>query len=265
MFKSHSAVVLFTSLALLAGSSPLLAGTGGGRGGHGGGGAAPQWQMPRGGNQQRPGGQPAHDVQMGGAQWRMPRGGNQQRPGGYPARDAQAGGAQWRMPRGDSQQRPAGQPARDAQTRASQWRMPPNGYPQQPNGQPLPGTQARAAQWPVPPNGTQQWPAGQAPRDGRVRGPHPGEFRGDGDRMRGGIGERGSYRGPGTGLPPGVRMNLERGKPLPPGIARQQVDSGMASRLPHLDGYEWTRVGPDLVQVSQSTGIVNQVMSGMVP
>ena len=257
MFKSRSAVVLFTGMALLAGSSALFAGPGGGRGGHGGADAAAQWQMPRGGNQPRSHGQP------GATQWRLPQGGNQQWPGGQSGRDARVGSAQWPVaPNAYPQQ--GGQPAPATQAGASQWRMPPNGYPQPPNGQPLPGTQAGAAQqWPVPPAGNPQWPGGQPPRD--ARGSHPGEFRGADERMRGGIGERGGYRGPGTGLPPGVRMNLERGKPLPPGIARQQVDSGMVSRLPHLDGYEWTRVGPDLVQVSRSTGIVNQVMSGMFP
>lgn len=34
------------------------------------------------------------------------------------------------------------------------------------------------------------------------------------------------------GLPPGIAMNLERGKPLPPGIARQRLPETLTKTLP---------------------------------
>ena len=61
-------------------------------------------------------------------------------------------------------------------------------------------------------------------------------------------------------LPPGIRKNLARGKPLPPGLAKKQVAPELTERLPHYDGYEWVRVGTDLVLV----GIVSGVVSDLV-
>jgi hypothetical protein len=77
------------------------------------------------------------------------------------------------------------------------------------------------------------------------------------------IGDSRDYWSPGPALPPGIRKNLQRGKPLPPGIAKQHLDSRLESRLPYHEGYEWLRVGTDLVQVSISTGLVNQVLNDM--
>ena len=61
-------------------------------------------------------------------------------------------------------------------------------------------------------------------------------------------------------LPPGIRKNLARGKPLPPGIAKRQVPSEMLRRLPAREGYEWRAVGTDLVLYSITSGIVDQVL-----
>ncbi|MNZ70567.1 hypothetical protein D3C78_889110 [compost metagenome] len=173
MFKSRSAVVLFTGLALLAGSPALLAEPGNGKnehpqqmhsqhegkGGQGQKGAAPQGQKPQGGSHPQSGGKPA-------------------------------GG-------------------------------------------------------------------GQSYHDGR------GDFQVDSDRIRVTIGDSRDYWSPGKALPPGIRQNLQRGKPLPPGIAKQQLDGRLESRLPHYDGYQWLQVGTDLVQVSISTGLVNEVLNDM--
>ncbi|MCH4563667.1 anti-virulence regulator CigR family protein [Halomonas sp. EGI 63088] len=60
-------------------------------------------------------------------------------------------------------------------------------------------------------------------------------------------------------LPPGIRMNLERGKPLPPGIARN-FDDRVLGELPHHDGYRWQRVGPDAVLVDTSNDIIHEVL-----
>lgn len=66
-----------------------------------------------------------------------------------------------------------------------------------------------------------------------------------------------------SSLPPGIKKNLARGKPLPPGIARKSVPYGMLSRLPHHAGYEWRVAGADLILVAIATGIVADVLTGV--
>jgi Ni/Co efflux regulator RcnB len=60
-------------------------------------------------------------------------------------------------------------------------------------------------------------------------------------------------------LPPGIQRNLERGKPLPPGIAKR-FDGQLASQLPRYPGYEWERVGDDVVLIEAVTRIVVDVL-----
>lgn len=60
-------------------------------------------------------------------------------------------------------------------------------------------------------------------------------------------------------LPPGIQRNLERGKPLPPGIAKR-FDAQLAAQLPHYPGYEWERVGADVVLIEAATRIVIDVL-----
>lgn len=60
-------------------------------------------------------------------------------------------------------------------------------------------------------------------------------------------------------LPPGIRMNLERGKPLPPGIARN-FDARVRRDLPYYEGYEWRRVGTDAVLVDLTNDIIHEVI-----
>lgn len=60
-------------------------------------------------------------------------------------------------------------------------------------------------------------------------------------------------------LPPGIRMNLERGKPLPPGIAKQ-LDERILRDLPRYDGYEWRRVGPDVILVDAANAIIYEIL-----
>lgn len=108
-------------------------------------------------------------------------------------------------------------------------------------------------------------PQGQKPQGGAQKpvASHDGrgEVRLDHERIRVTIGDNRSYWSPGPALPPGIRQNLQRGKPLPPGIAKQQLDSRLVSRLPYHEGYEWLRVGTDLVQVSVSTRVINDVLN----
>ena len=64
-------------------------------------------------------------------------------------------------------------------------------------------------------------------------------------------------------MPPGIAKNLARGKPLPPGIAKQYVPGPMLARLPQHPGYEWRVVGSDLVLVGIQTAIVADVLVGV--
>ena len=64
-------------------------------------------------------------------------------------------------------------------------------------------------------------------------------------------------------LPPGIKKNLARGKPLPPGIAKKRVPSGMLSRLPEHAGYEWRIAGTDLILVAVATGMVADGLCGV--
>lgn len=61
-------------------------------------------------------------------------------------------------------------------------------------------------------------------------------------------------------LPPGIRKNLARGKPLPPGIAKKMVPGPMLARLPAYPGYEWRVAGSDLILVAVATAIVADVL-----
>ncbi|WP_333796592.1 anti-virulence regulator CigR family protein [Rheinheimera sp.] len=62
-------------------------------------------------------------------------------------------------------------------------------------------------------------------------------------------------------LPPGIRKNLARGKPLPPGIAKKLGHSQMLSQLPQHEGYQWQVCGTDLVLVSIATLVVADILT----
>lgn len=168
MFKSRSAVVLFTGLALAV-ASPVLLASPGGKDGH-------SQQM----HAQHEG--KGNQGQKGTAPQQKPQGG----------RELQAGG------------KPAG--------------------------------------------------GGQSYHDGR------GDFQVDHDRIRVTIGDSRSYWSPGPALPPGIRKNLRRGKPLPPGIDKHWLDGRLERQLPRYYGHEWVRVGNDLVLISVSTRLINDVL-----
>lgn len=63
-----------------------------------------------------------------------------------------------------------------------------------------------------------------------------------------------------AGLPPGIRKNLARGKPLPPGIAKKVGSGRFLDRLPRHQGYEWQTVGTDLILVSVATGVIADIL-----
>jgi Ni/Co efflux regulator RcnB len=71
--------------------------------------------------------------------------------------------------------------------------------------------------------------------------------------------ENSGQYGPIDTLPPGIRKNLARGKPLPPGIAKK-MNPDFARQLPNYQGYEWRQVGTDAALVNITTGIVRELL-----
>ncbi len=65
-------------------------------------------------------------------------------------------------------------------------------------------------------------------------------------------------------LPPGIRRNLARGKPLPPGIAKRTAPPELVSslRLPH--GYELVEVGLDVLVVEVATAVIHDVLTDVI-
>lgn len=67
-------------------------------------------------------------------------------------------------------------------------------------------------------------------------------------------------------IPPGIAMNLERGKPLPPGIAKQVLPMDLHRRLPPLpNGYERVIVGDRVLIVETATQAIRDVLVGAMP
>ncbi|AHE99057.1 anti-virulence regulator CigR family protein [Thioalkalivibrio paradoxus] len=60
-------------------------------------------------------------------------------------------------------------------------------------------------------------------------------------------------------LPPGIRMNLARGKPLPPGLAKR-VGDPLARDLPSYPGYHWYLAGNDALLVDAYTRVIVDVI-----
>lgn len=67
--------------------------------------------------------------------------------------------------------------------------------------------------------------------------------------------------GRGPALPPGVR--IEHGKPLPHGYGKR-LDARALHGLPQYNGYEWRRVGSDVVLIAVTTGIVYTILQGVL-
>ncbi len=64
-------------------------------------------------------------------------------------------------------------------------------------------------------------------------------------------------------LPPGIRKNLARGKPLPPGIAKR-FDDRLVQELPRYPGYEWRRAGSDAILVDATNEIIYRVLTDIL-
>lgn len=72
---------------------------------------------------------------------------------------------------------------------------------------------------------------------------------------------RGRGRGRGGGLPRGIAMNLERGKPLPPGIAMQVLPRELIVQLPALpSGLQYAVAAGKLLLIDVATHAVHDVL-----
>lgn len=65
------------------------------------------------------------------------------------------------------------------------------------------------------------------------------------------------------GTPPPPNLHIERGRPLPQGYGRR-LDARALQHLPRYDGYEWRRVGTDVVLVAISTGLVYEILDNVL-
>lgn len=65
-------------------------------------------------------------------------------------------------------------------------------------------------------------------------------------------------------LPPGIAMNLQRGKPLPPGIAKVFLPEDLVSKLPAHPGYDYLLVGKDAVLVDSATNVIADVLPNVL-
>lgn len=63
-----------------------------------------------------------------------------------------------------------------------------------------------------------------------------------------------------TGLPPGIAMNLARGKPLPPGIAKVFLPQDLVRSIGYHPGYDYLVAGNDVLLVNRSDQIIADVL-----
>lgn len=76
---------------------------------------------------------------------------------------------------------------------------------------------------------------------------------------------RGKSRNSQKSLPPGIRKNLARGKPLPPGIAKQTLPYELREALPPArDGHERIIVDGKVLLVEIATQVVRDVLSDVI-
>ncbi len=71
----------------------------------------------------------------------------------------------------------------------------------------------------------------------------------------------GNGKGKKNGLPPGIERNLQRGKPLPPGIAKQYLPEDLLIKLPRPgSGLEYLVVAGKLLLVEVTTQVIREVL-----
>jgi Ni/Co efflux regulator RcnB len=90
------------------------------------------------------------------------------------------------------------------------------------------------------------------------RGGRPPQDFGD---VRRTIQEHREVIGRGQPLPPNI--HVVKGHPLPRGYGRR-LDDRSLQYLPRYDGYEWRRLGTDVVLVAIGSGIVYEILEGVL-
>jgi len=66
-------------------------------------------------------------------------------------------------------------------------------------------------------------------------------------------------------LPPGIEKNLRRGKPLPPGIAKQVLPSGLVNLLPPPPhGFERVVLAGKVLLVEVATQVIHDVLEDVI-
>ena len=98
----------------------------------------------------------------------------------------------------------------------------------------------------------------RGPQDSHRGGPPPRDFA----PVRQTIQDNHGYFVRGAPPPPGVIV--VRGRPLPRGYYGERLDDRALSRLPYYPGYEWRRAGADVVLIAAGTGIVYEVLQGVL-
>ena len=64
-------------------------------------------------------------------------------------------------------------------------------------------------------------------------------------------------------MPPGIKKNLARGKPMPPGIQKTRMPQSFIDELPRHEGYEWLQAGGDLVLVASGSLVISDILEGV--
>jgi hypothetical protein len=68
-----------------------------------------------------------------------------------------------------------------------------------------------------------------------------------------------------SSLPPGIAKNLGRGKPLPPGIAKQYLPENLISRLPPPPhGFERVVLSGKVLLVEVATQVIHDVLEDVI-
>ncbi|MCS3841396.1 Ni/Co efflux regulator RcnB [Pseudomonas sp. JAI111] len=98
----------------------------------------------------------------------------------------------------------------------------------------------------------------RGPQDNRRGGPPPRDF----GPVRQTIHDNHGYFVRGAPPPPGI--HLVRGRPLPHGYYGERLDNRALGRLPYYPGYEWRRAGGDIVLIAVGTGIVYEILEGVL-
>ena len=65
-------------------------------------------------------------------------------------------------------------------------------------------------------------------------------------------------------LPPGIAKNLQRGKPLPPGIAKKNLPDDLESRLAPVDGLRRQILGNDIALIDPESNVIVDIIKGVV-